>query len=287
MKKPVLTKEVINEKIRERKIQLVGEYINLKTKTSFKCEFRHVWESKPNNILYAGNGCPFCFGNAKLKTEQINKVLFPRNIEIIGKYINAQTKCSFFCRKCSNIWDSTPNNILKGRGCPKCYSIQKCIPKEVIEDQLSQKNIKIVGNFINTSSKTSFECEFGHIWETTPCHILKRNTFCPVCAKLLYKYGVDYSLPGILYYIVVENVYYKIGITSKTIEQRFTKNDLQKIKIIKEIKFNKLIEAFKEEQRILREFNDFLYKGPKILSSGNSEIFIKNILYMDSFLSGA
>jgi len=35
-------------------------------------------------------------------------------------YKGAMTKIAFRCNKCSHAWSATPNNILRGKGCPSC-----------------------------------------------------------------------------------------------------------------------------------------------------------------------
>lgn len=156
MRKLSLNKDKINEILKERKIELIGNYINLETKVEFQCEKGHIWESKPNNILYNKNGCPGCSRNTRWTVDSINKTLLDRNITLIGQYVSAQTKSLFFCNTCKNEWEATPNNILKNRGCPKCYLKNRIIPLDIIKEQLQEKNIKIVGEFINSSTKTSF-----------------------------------------------------------------------------------------------------------------------------------
>lgn len=276
-----LTKNDINDRLKPRNIVLIGEYVDLKTKTTFQCEHFHTWDSKPNNILYGGNGCPRCYNNSWDK-KSINDKITERNIILLDDYINALTTHNFRCTTCNNEWMATPNNILRGKGCPKCYRLSTILPIEVVNSKLQEKNIKIIGEYTKCSEKTMFECEYGHTWETTPGHIIYQNTNCPVCAKQFGIYGVNYSLPGILYYLKIKNEFYKIGITTKKLRRRYSQTDLEIITPIKEIPFEKLIDAYREEQKILREYKEFLYKGPKILSSGNSEIFTKDVLLLDN-----
>ncbi|MHB8098013.1 MAG: DUF723 domain-containing protein [Sulfuricurvum sp.] len=81
-----------------------------------------------------------------------------------------------------------------------------------------------------------------------------------------------------LYYIRIKGTdLYKIGITSRSLRDRFTK-DFSKIEVIHTEEFEDGIEAFDKEYLVLKEFKEFKYKGPKILLNGNTEIFTKNIL---------
>jgi hypothetical protein len=55
-----LTKEAINQGLSARNIELIGDYANAKTKTTFidhKCG--HTWEATPDG-LQQGTGCPYC-----------------------------------------------------------------------------------------------------------------------------------------------------------------------------------------------------------------------------------
>ena len=60
-----LTKEIINERIKDRGIELFGEYINTRTHALFRCANNHTWESKLGSVLY-GSGCPTCSGKLPL-----------------------------------------------------------------------------------------------------------------------------------------------------------------------------------------------------------------------------
>ena len=42
------------------------------------------------------------------------------NIEVVGLYINANTKILHRCLIDNHKWMTTPNNVLQGNGCPVC-----------------------------------------------------------------------------------------------------------------------------------------------------------------------
>ena len=62
---------------------------------------------------------------------------------------------------------------------------------------------------------------------------------------------------------------------------RFNKIDLETITVLKIWEYIDGNEAYIQEQKILKEFNRFRYKGSNILSSGNSEIFTHDVLGID------
>ena len=82
----------------------------------------------------------------------------------------------------------------------------------------------------------------------------------------------------ILYYIKLkkENLY-KIGITSRSVEKRFSKEELKNIEILHTEIFEDGVEAFDKELKILQENRENKYKGADVLLSGNTELFTKEL----------
>lgn len=70
-----------------------------------------------------GYGCPSCAGNAPMTQQSFVERMarINPNIEIIGQYVNSNTRISCKCRICGYEWSPVPSSILKGYGCKKCY----------------------------------------------------------------------------------------------------------------------------------------------------------------------
>ena len=97
--------------------------------------------------------------------------------------------------------------------------------------------------------------------------------------------GFRVNKPAILYYIKVfttSGYLYKVGITNRTIVERFHKYEQPLITILKSSKYLSGSEALLKEQMILSKFKEFKYLGPPVLSSGNTELFTKDILNFDT-----
>lgn len=113
------------------------------------------------NFLYRGIGCHYCKMEEKRKTpEQFEKELYLINNDLLllNKYINWDIKVKVQCKKCRNIWESYPLNLLRGRGCPKCKQSKG---EKQIESFLKQYKIKYIPQYsinilkeINISEKT-------------------------------------------------------------------------------------------------------------------------------------
>ena len=121
--------EFINElKEINSDIEIIGEYINDKTKIKCKCKKDgYEWEVTPNSLLNKNCGCPKCYNNRrcdilrKTHEEFINKLKeINDNIEVLGEYVNSYTKIKVRCKIDGYEWEVTPNSLLNGYGCPKC-----------------------------------------------------------------------------------------------------------------------------------------------------------------------
>lgn len=96
------------------------------------------------------------------------------NIKILGKYKNARTKIQSQCLIDNYIWDSTPDNLLRGCGCPKCAG--KARTTESFQNELYSKgiNIKIIDEYVTNSTKVKCKCNIHNvIFYSRPSDILR------------------------------------------------------------------------------------------------------------------
>ena len=128
-------------------IEVLGIYCGANIKIPHRCKKDGcVWDAMHTNILSGGTGCPMCTGNIKLTHEEyVRKVKeINSNIEVIGKYCNNRTKIQHRCKIDGTNWNTTPNNILHGKGCPTCGNKKKSEYNFLTHDEyvLKLKNIK-------------------------------------------------------------------------------------------------------------------------------------------------
>lgn len=109
------------------------------------------------------------------------------NIEVISEYIGCIDKVKCKCKIDGHMWDMTPNNLLRGHGCPECkkHSVSKACRKtheEFVEElYFINDNIEILSPYNGTHSKIKCKCKIdGYIWDTTPHHLLM-GYGCPKC----------------------------------------------------------------------------------------------------------
>ena len=265
MKGKKLNKEEVNEKLnaRGRGIELIGEYVTNKTNSLFRCSNNHIWEAAPNNIINGG-GCPICGKINKTFTKEIiNERIKDSGIELIGKYINVETKALFRCPN-GHIREAFPNNILRNTGCGRCSS-NFPLTKEDVNERIKDKGIELIGKYTTTKTKTLFRCFKNHIWEATPSNILYGRG-CPTCASSGFKTNIPAH--G---YLLDFGHFIKFGI-SNTLEVRLKSHTTYngKFTVIKTKLFDNGQDALDWENDIKKKYGGS-YVSKDILPHGFTE----------------
>lgn len=186
-------------------IMVLGKYINSRIKIKCRCKIDgHEWEAIPSNLL-SGQGCPKCANN---KMKLTHKEFMDRmrkinsDIEVLEEYVNSQIKIKVRCKKDGYEWETVPNNLLNGRGCPKCVGKNKTTEDFINELKEINSDIEILGEYKSALTKIKCKCKIdGHEWEAIP-HDLLRGTGCPKCnaskgekriAKYLDSRNIEYE----------------------------------------------------------------------------------------------
>lgn len=222
-----LTKEIVNERLLKdgRDVQMIGDYINSKTKTLFKCSREHQWKTSYSSVQQ-GHNCPICHVmSVTLSKEQINERLKKddRNIQMIGEYINSHTKSLFRC-DIGHQWMARYGNICSGDGCPTCAN-RPYLTKSVINDRLKkdERDIRLIGDHINIHTQSLFECNKGHRWMDKYSNIC-RGSGCSICHGCS-THGFTGDKPAWRYVLVFKESktpFIKFGITNRLDQRLYT-----------------------------------------------------------------
>lgn len=173
---------------------VLGKYDGLTKKIECKCNVcGNIWSAKGGDLL-KGTGCIICSnkrsGLVRSKTHEqfmreYNSINSP--IDIIGKYINANTHIAVRCKTCGKIFEMSPKVILRGGGCKKCSSKKaaKRLKKssECFEIELKEKYPSIIlkSKYTLMSENIAFYCEdCGNTFERKAADIYY-NGGCPIC----------------------------------------------------------------------------------------------------------
>lgn len=247
------------------------------------CPIHGDFKQTPHNHKQ-GKGCRACANNALAedRKDPIDKVI--QNFKSVHgdlyqydkvQYKNAQTAVIITCSTHGDFMQ-TPTSHLSGTGCPECGLERKKLTQEEVIIKFKQSHgdrynyDKVIYNGI--INKIVIICpEHGEFEQIPDSHL--RGHGCPSCSKS----GFDKNKSAILYYLKVttedNQELYKIGITNKSVNERFNLTDLKKIEIIKQEKFESGQDALDKETEIKRKFKEFQYKGPNVLQTGNTELF--------------
>lgn len=269
----------------EAYILVYGEYVNAKTKVNCECLIcGYIWDITPNSLL-VGKGCERCSGNLKLSLQDIQDELnlLGKNMRVSGEYIGVKSKLTCECLSCGLVREVIADSIRKGR-CPGC---SKKVPWTItsIKEKLitDKRNIELVSDtYVNRKSILDFKCAICSFeWSTAlSCVLGIHTTGCSNCSKT----GFKFLRPANLYYLRVttpeERILYKVGISCKSTLRRYSCSETSKIEVLYEYNFKTGLEAWVAEKNILKLFREYSYRGPNVLTSGNTELFTKDVLQM-------
>lgn len=139
------------------------------------------------------------YENSKSMThEEFVKRLFDirPDIEVVGKYENANRRIEVKCKKCGFSWDGVPASMLAGDGCRKCGAKKRGNKErrkqEDFENELKNliPTVKVIGTYIGRHKPITVQClKCETVWEPTPGSLLRKeyynsdNNGCPNCSK--------------------------------------------------------------------------------------------------------
>ena len=248
------------------------------------CPNHGIFKQTPN-VHFKGGKCPKCRAD-KNKRERLEQCLIDFNKKHNYKYdysnsiyIDAHTKIEIKC-PIHGIFKQAPG-AHKKQQCPKCATDKNIRPFNEIKHKSNLiHNYKYDYSdsiYVNGHTNIKIKCPIHGFFNQWP-KFHKIGYGCPSCAN----YSFKPDKPAVLYYFKVRNhPYYKIGITNhESVLIRFSAHKHQ-IERYHEWKFLFGRDAYRIEQEILKEFADKRYKGPKILKSGNTEMFIEDVLQLD------
>jgi len=206
------------------------------------------------------------------------------------KYSSGNPKLELLCKECGVYFTILKGSVLQGHGCTPCSKKRMSAKltrsfQSFKEEATKVHNFKfeyIEASYINMSNKMIAICPTHGEFKIWPGgHLL--GVGCASCAHR----GFSQHSPAILYYLKVHDggrTLYKIGITNKTVKTRFQLLDDQElITTLATRKYENGSDAYAKEQEILHDpdFKQFKYRGPDVLSSGNTELFTRDIFDLD------
>ena len=165
------------------------------------CKKGHEYSSRISHRALRGIGCPYCSGrNAVTGNNDIGtthphlaKQLKDQTL-LSSLKANTAKKVEWVCDR-NHVWSSSPNNRVKGSGCPYCSG--RIATKGV--NNLEYTHPEMYGQLVTPDTSLMFGsvrpvdwvCSKGHTFSASPNHRTKgANTYkdgCPKCGRIISK----------------------------------------------------------------------------------------------------
>lgn len=189
-----------NQHFANGELIVLGEYIDYCTPIECMCtKCGHHWTPSLSSLTN-NRGCPEC---AKLKRsawkkwsneEFVIKLSALNNgIIALGEYKAAKEKMKFSCDK-GHVWETTPQAVINGHGCPYCTGKKAWIGESDLwtthpDIAKTLKNPQDGYKYSNGSGKiVEFVCPLcGHVRMKRIRDVCKQGLSCPICSD-----GVSY-----------------------------------------------------------------------------------------------
>jgi hypothetical protein len=205
-------------------------------------------------------------------------------------YINKRSDITVICKLHKEFIQKAESHSDGYEGCPECKRIQKAAAGELgratkiskakckLEKFVDDNNLVLLSEYVAAKSSILAECVVcKKSTVTTPDSILRKGLpRCQLCVTQA-KHRRYIELPTKLYYFKIDNVY-KIGITTKTLKQRYSV-DYERIADVITWEFPNGYEALAYEQSIIAKYSKYRYKGetPFKDGTGTTECFTEDI----------
>ncbi len=221
-----------------------------------------------------------------LTHEEYLQKLQDKNIKVIPleEYKGTRIKMLHKCI-CGNEWNVMPQGVLQNNYCG-CQALNSAGNKprtthnEYIQ-KLKDKNIETVPlePYITSFQKILHRCTCGNTWLARPSNVLHHDMGCG-CKNIRTILNRYKNKQTTLYYIKINGLY-KIGLTTRNLKYRYSRDKNIDITILREQVFQDGRKAYLIEQTILKMYKEYQYCGENILTGGNSELFTKDVLNLD------
>jgi len=259
-------------------------YVGNREDVTIICKEHGEFQQKPMNHKQ-NKGCKACAGNVSLTNtdfrKKANKVHNNKYDYRLTTYTGNKNKVIIIC-PVHGEFEQEAGSHLRGVNCFECGKETRRENKTHTEEEVIARFKQVHGGkydyskvkYISSTTEVIIICpDHGEFTQLPVTHNAGHK--CSDCTAT----GFKSNLPAILYYLEVDGgTAYKIGITNNTIEQRFSSSDLSKIKVLNVVEYAHGGDAYKAEQKILKEFAYAKYTGDDLLTSGNTELFNQDVL---------
>jgi hypothetical protein len=294
-------KEILQSDVREGWQVLDYERKKLTTGSSIwlklRCDHGHeFWRLHSDRLHY---GCQFCSGRDLLTEEKIYSAELRDGYQIVaherrnkwgGNYLFVKIRCD----NGHEYWRHWGKDMATN-GCLSCYDDRRSQAYMMSDDMVKETTLlpdgaewlgferrpSSAGGSMSLQIYVNYKCQNGHnVWQSRG--ELREGCGCRFCCR----YGFKSDQPALLYLlklIAMDRYLYKLGVTNRSIEERYPlKADQEIIEDFVTVPFELGEKAHKKEQSFKKKFSQFRYKGDWRMPSGTGayELFTHDISKM-------
>lgn len=198
--------EMFKQKIKDKfpNLKLISEYASLSEDVTLRCKDCGNVFTKKARLVLSSKGCPRCARkeNQKNRSEHCKEMFVDRmkkinpNVTILGEYETSAKPLLVRCNVCGKEWYASPNNLLRGRGCMRCYKTNAKGRKLVmnknhvnkLEENFKRKLVKkgvgvtLISEYKSFDKNVTVRCnDCGAEYITKPSSLVHNRGKCPMC----------------------------------------------------------------------------------------------------------
>jgi hypothetical protein len=276
-------------------------YINSNHDVKIQCPDHGFFKLKPREHVNHRQKCPLCTkSNKSLKIKLTTQTFINESIKTHGNkynyskvnYKNTTTKNHIICPIHKlDFFQTKIQHIDRKNACPKCAKEKRIISRTLTFEQFVARAKQTHGDrydyskvkYTHSKQKVIIICpEHGEFSQTPNNHVEQFN-HCPECTaigtptKELFNLKPHLKdIPATLYFVQFtsdDEIFYKIGITIKSIKHRFSSPEYNHYSITPIYSLNTtLYEAWQGEQSMLDSYSQYKY-FPYNQFGGHTECF--------------
>ncbi len=160
---------------------LSKKYVNVNSRMKWSCDHGHRWKTSLTSIK-RGSWCSVCIGCKKLTLDDCQILATVHGgLCLSTEYINSSTSMMWQCGV-GHQWKTRHNTIKMGSWCPVCANRVPLTLDECKEYAISMGGSCLSTEYINTNTKMSWMCQYGHKWMAVYGSMKYEKGWCPHCS---------------------------------------------------------------------------------------------------------
>lgn len=169
-------------RIAELGVQLLGEYMDSKTRVDAICPAGHPCRPRPDHLLQGVGVCAVCSQrDLSAAGDNFRRAVETQGAKILGKYDGAHTRVLVRCAA-GHLCRPIPNRVQQGYGiCLTCARRDPEVSEARFRRAVEAANAEMLGEYVNAREAVLIRCAKGHLCSPRPDDIKQGQGICQQC----------------------------------------------------------------------------------------------------------